>query len=134
MKTYKCLVCGTDNDLDKAHYCPSCNTPYELECWKYNNGCAVYACGQKLSLTERIKQSAKEHKSLLELTAWTTFILGSRIVASYLNLDPILSNQGTFISLFASSIFTLENSEENLNPSLERLIKNSYETKKLKEF
>lgn len=29
-------------------HCPECNTPYHLECWTENGGCAVYGCNYKI--------------------------------------------------------------------------------------
>lgn len=30
-------------------HCPECNTPYHIECWTENGGCAVYGCNYKIA-------------------------------------------------------------------------------------
>jgi hypothetical protein len=30
-------------------HCPECNTPYHIECWTENGGCAVYGCNYKIT-------------------------------------------------------------------------------------
>ena len=41
-----CPVCG--NGLEgKLTSCPRCETPHHEECYKYNDGCAIYACSPR---------------------------------------------------------------------------------------
>lgn len=39
-----CGVCGTGM-REGCVACPRCETPHHSDCWSYNGGCAVYACG-----------------------------------------------------------------------------------------
>lgn len=39
-----CPVCGSTLDRDLV-WCRSCSTPHHRECWKFNRGCAAFACG-----------------------------------------------------------------------------------------
>jgi len=40
-----CPVCGCGfAGDDERHVCPGCDTPHHVECWAYNEGCAIYAC------------------------------------------------------------------------------------------
>lgn len=49
-----CGVCG-DEMPGPVTRCPVCDTPFHHECWDYNEGCAVYACGGGLLLVrERV--------------------------------------------------------------------------------
>lgn len=44
LPTGQCLVCG--HALKRPiRKCPSCDTLHHFECWDYNGGCAVFACG-----------------------------------------------------------------------------------------
>ncbi len=40
-------VCGVCGGVLSAPLvaCPACDTPHHQDCWSYNGGCAVYACG-----------------------------------------------------------------------------------------
>lgn len=40
----KCPVCSTPIGSTRS-LCNSCQTPHHPECWTYNEGCAVFACG-----------------------------------------------------------------------------------------
>jgi hypothetical protein len=39
-----CRVCGCGLDGGLVR-CASCRTPHHEDCWSYNGGCSVYACG-----------------------------------------------------------------------------------------
>jgi hypothetical protein len=39
-----CGVCGTELGY-RTVTCAACDTPHHRECWEYNAGCSVYACG-----------------------------------------------------------------------------------------
>ena len=39
-----CRVCGCALDGELVR-CASCSTPHHADCWAYNGGCSVYACG-----------------------------------------------------------------------------------------
>lgn len=41
-----CPVCGQVLGRPISA-CASCHTPHHADCWEYNEGCAVYACGSK---------------------------------------------------------------------------------------
>lgn len=47
----KCPVCGEAPTGDLAR-CPRCETPHHSDCWDYQGGCAVYACGSNIHRTE----------------------------------------------------------------------------------
>ncbi|MBS1495026.1 MAG: hypothetical protein JST55_16080 [Bacteroidetes bacterium] len=43
-----CSYCQTPvKNAEELFFCPSCNSPYHKDCWKENNGCAVYGCNHK---------------------------------------------------------------------------------------
>lgn len=39
-----CKVCGTGLAVERAVYCPKCQTPHHESCWEYAGGCSVYGC------------------------------------------------------------------------------------------
>jgi hypothetical protein len=39
-----CPVCGSELDRDVV-WCRTCSTPHHRECWRFNRGCAAFACG-----------------------------------------------------------------------------------------
>mgnify|MGYP006286295991 CR=1 FL=1 len=39
-----CRICGELIYFNRI-FCARCETPHHLDCWQYNNGCSVYACG-----------------------------------------------------------------------------------------
>ncbi len=41
-----CPVCGAPLD-GKVVWCRRCHTPHHKECWRFNRGCASFACGEK---------------------------------------------------------------------------------------
>ncbi len=43
-KDPNCPVCGCPLDEGEIVTCPGCETPHHGDCWRYNEGCAVYAC------------------------------------------------------------------------------------------
>ena len=49
--TAHCPVCG-DGLEGKLTPCPRCETPHHEECYKYNDGCGIYACNIVTSLVE----------------------------------------------------------------------------------
>ena len=42
-----CPVCATALEERKQVKCRGCQTPHHADCWAYNDGCAVFACGQR---------------------------------------------------------------------------------------
>ncbi|MHC4778386.1 MAG: RING finger protein [Planctomycetota bacterium] len=40
-----CPTCGSDLETDVV-WCKRCRTPHHKECWRYNRGCATFACGE----------------------------------------------------------------------------------------
>ncbi|HMS65079.1 MAG TPA: RING finger protein [Ignavibacteria bacterium] len=45
-----CTFCQTPiKNQDEELICPSCTSPYHIECWEENKGCAVYGCGEKFT-------------------------------------------------------------------------------------
>jgi hypothetical protein len=40
-----CRVCGTAIEKEKRVLCGQCRTPHHADCWAYNDGCAIFACG-----------------------------------------------------------------------------------------
>jgi hypothetical protein len=39
-----CPVCGSDLESDVV-WCKRCGVPHHRDCWKFNRGCAAFACG-----------------------------------------------------------------------------------------
>lgn len=39
----RCLICGQSLG-ESTQSCDHCHTPYHLDCWSYNTGCAVFGC------------------------------------------------------------------------------------------
>lgn len=48
MERALCQVCGDGIDEDRV-YCSSCHAPHHPDCWKFNGGCSIFACGGKHS-------------------------------------------------------------------------------------
>jgi hypothetical protein len=42
-----CPVCG--HGVTAGRTCSQCGTPHHFECWKYNDGCAIFACSSRRS-------------------------------------------------------------------------------------
>lgn len=43
-----CTFCQTPiKNEEEELICPSCTSPYHIDCWEENKGCAVYGCGEK---------------------------------------------------------------------------------------
>lgn len=52
LKTGKsiCSFCQTPiKNETETFLCPACNSPYHVECWIENKGCAVYGCNEKIT-------------------------------------------------------------------------------------
>lgn len=50
--------------------CTSCGTPHHAQCWEYNNGCAVFNCGGKTSVSYSITSESQEIQDIdLEQTS-----------------------------------------------------------------
>jgi len=47
-KDVKCRVCGTAIEVKRV-LCKKCRTPHHEDCWKYNDGCSIFACGERES-------------------------------------------------------------------------------------
>jgi hypothetical protein len=43
-----CRVCGVGLE-GEIRRCARCRTPHHADCWAYNDGCAIYACGSRAS-------------------------------------------------------------------------------------
>lgn len=41
----RCRVCGESLEIRDGVACEACETPHHPDCWEYNQGCAVFACG-----------------------------------------------------------------------------------------
>ena len=41
-----CQVCGAELKPDITVFCRRCRTPHHDDCWKYNEGCSTFACGE----------------------------------------------------------------------------------------
>lgn len=39
-----CQICGVPPAANERVLCAACGTPHHLECWDYNQGCAIYGC------------------------------------------------------------------------------------------
>jgi hypothetical protein len=48
-----CPVCGSELDRDPVR-CRTCRTPHHRDCWRYNRGCATFACGER-KFTKKIQ-------------------------------------------------------------------------------
>jgi hypothetical protein len=47
---YTCLFCQSFiKKSEEIIFCPECNSPYHIECWYENLGCALYGCKYKIS-------------------------------------------------------------------------------------
>jgi hypothetical protein len=44
-----CPVCATPLESRKVVRCRGCRAPHHADCWAYNDGCAIFACGQRKS-------------------------------------------------------------------------------------
>ncbi len=44
-KGLSCQVCGESLTSRRVVQCIKCKTLHHLECWRFNNGCSMYACG-----------------------------------------------------------------------------------------
>jgi len=43
----RCPVCGMTVEPVARAVCTACATPHHKECWRYNTGCATFACGER---------------------------------------------------------------------------------------
>lgn len=50
--TITCAVCAHRVRRDVI-YCTTCDTPHDPECWRFNGGCATYACRGETALSAR---------------------------------------------------------------------------------
>lgn len=48
-----CLVCG-QTIAAAIVACTRCDTPHHCDCWEYNGGCALYACGSQKARPVRV--------------------------------------------------------------------------------
>lgn len=44
-----CQVCGDAIGAARRVHCRSCRTAHHDDCWKYNDGCSVFGCGERKS-------------------------------------------------------------------------------------
>ncbi len=42
-----CPVCRMTVEPVARVVCTACRTPHHKECWRYNTGCATFACGER---------------------------------------------------------------------------------------
>lgn len=45
LEVLSCQVCGETLTSRRVVRCIKCKTLHHLECWRFNNGCSMYACG-----------------------------------------------------------------------------------------
>ncbi|MBI4566108.1 MAG: hypothetical protein HY716_15590 [Planctomycetes bacterium] len=45
-----CRVCGHRVPPEGRVYCRRCRTPHHEDCWRFNEGCCIFACGEKRCL------------------------------------------------------------------------------------
>jgi hypothetical protein len=56
----RCSFCKDPVETVNAVICPACNSPYHIECFESNEGCATFACvGAKAKLNHS-KEAAKQ--------------------------------------------------------------------------
>jgi hypothetical protein len=41
----ECLVCAQRITTGRQAFCTACETPHHLDCWLYNERCALFGCG-----------------------------------------------------------------------------------------
>ncbi len=44
-----CQVCGTAVEAARRVVCRKCRVPHHDDCWAYNDGCSIFACGERRS-------------------------------------------------------------------------------------
>jgi hypothetical protein len=42
-----CPICGEPARAHSYVHCPRCAAPHHVDCWTYNQGCAIYGCGAR---------------------------------------------------------------------------------------
>ncbi len=45
-----CQVCGVKIEMAQRVLCSKCRTPHHSDCWGYNDGCSIFACGERRSV------------------------------------------------------------------------------------
>lgn len=53
LSKHTCLFCQSFiKKSEDIIFCPECNSPYHLECWYENGGCALYGCKHKITFAQ----------------------------------------------------------------------------------
>ena len=57
-------------ESEETFFCPDCKTPYHVECWYENGGCAVYGCDCKAIMEQVESHEAVSVKNILVNTEY----------------------------------------------------------------
>ena len=115
-----CTFCQTPiKNEEEEILCPSCTSPYHIDCWAENKGCAVYGCGEKhrdFSEESSIRDSIINIEYLINKNQFSEAIFESKQLLKIDRKNPELKNlYNKAVALINNKINLMTSGDEAFN-------------------